>query len=257
MLSYRSTTPVRGIVLAGSLLIALASMAGAQNAPSAPSAPTTTISTTAPAPVLIYACYVPSSGTTYRIKETDLKQSCVSPSHVEFFWNQQGPEGPQGPQGIQGVAGSAGATGGTGPAGSTGLTGPTGPTGATGTTGATGATGATGPAGGSGLGALHQASVGGDYGPLSVFVPAGTYLVVAYATVANSDGGRQDAFCSIQGTEVSRQDIRGDYFFATLPIMGTVTLAAPGQIAINCGGFKIVPVSKRMFVLPIGSVING
>ena len=37
-------------------------------------------------PKVFYACYVPSSGTTYRIKEVDLKQECTKSSHVQFSW---------------------------------------------------------------------------------------------------------------------------------------------------------------------------
>ena len=38
------------------------------------------------APKVFHACYVPSSGTTYRIKETDLKQECSKSTHVQFSW---------------------------------------------------------------------------------------------------------------------------------------------------------------------------
>lgn len=37
-------------------------------------------------PKVFYACYVPSSGTTYRIKEADLKQECSKPTHAQFSW---------------------------------------------------------------------------------------------------------------------------------------------------------------------------
>jgi hypothetical protein len=63
---------------------------------------------------VFYACYIPSSGVTYRIKEVDLKQSCSSTDHVMFSWTDggvagpQGPIGPQGPQGPQGPAGTPG-----------------------------------------------------------------------------------------------------------------------------------------------------
>jgi hypothetical protein len=40
---------------------------------------------TAP-PKVFYACYVPSSGTTYRIKEVDVKQECAKSTHVQFSW---------------------------------------------------------------------------------------------------------------------------------------------------------------------------
>ena len=42
-----------------------------------------------------------------------------------------------------------------------------------------------------------------------------------------------------------------------LPIMGTVTLANPGTITINCGGFSITNEFKRMFVTRVTSIIDG
>ena len=38
------------------------------------------------APKVFYACYVPSSGTIYRIREVDLKQECAKTTHVQFSW---------------------------------------------------------------------------------------------------------------------------------------------------------------------------
>ncbi len=38
------------------------------------------------APKVYYACYVPLTGTVYRIKESDVKQACTSAAHVEFSW---------------------------------------------------------------------------------------------------------------------------------------------------------------------------
>jgi hypothetical protein len=233
------------IVLGAALLYAAPSVAAAQTA--APVVTTT-------AAKLLYGCYVPVSGTTYRIKETDLKQKCASSDHIEYSWNQEGPQGPvgpQGPQGIQGIQGVAGPVG------------------------TTGATGATGPAGASGVGDIHQASrnvslASFDHaGPLSVSVGAGTYLVIGSALVTNFDEDEQNAVCSLQGTIVAEKHLgggidgslgsSGDHantrgFF---PINGTVTLAAPGLITINCGGFAIRAQSIRMFVIKVGAVING
>ncbi len=39
----------------------------------------------AQSPAVYYACYVPLTGTVYRIKETNLKQACTT-GHVEFSW---------------------------------------------------------------------------------------------------------------------------------------------------------------------------
>ena len=58
---------------------ALATLAAAA-APAALRAQTQT------APKVLYACYVPSSGTIYRIKEADLKQECAKSTHVQFSW---------------------------------------------------------------------------------------------------------------------------------------------------------------------------
>src|SRR3954469_909207 len=37
-------------------------------------------------PKIFYACYVPASGTVYRIKETGLPSICTMVSHVQFSW---------------------------------------------------------------------------------------------------------------------------------------------------------------------------
>lgn len=39
-----------------------------------------------PAPAVMHACYVPLTGTVYRIKETGLRSACSSTSHIEFQW---------------------------------------------------------------------------------------------------------------------------------------------------------------------------
>ena len=64
---------------------------------------------------LLWACYVPTTGTTYRIRQSDLRQDCSSSSHVMFSWNEQGIQGPAGP------AGPVGATGAQGPQGPAGM----------------------------------------------------------------------------------------------------------------------------------------
>jgi hypothetical protein len=119
----------------------------------------------------IYACYVPSTGTVYRIKATGLGDSCKSPQHIQFSWNETGPQGPAGPAGPTGATGPAGATGGTGPQGPAG---PQGETGATGPAGATGGTGPQGPAGPQGeTGATGPAGATGGTGPQGPAGPQG------------------------------------------------------------------------------------
>lgn len=60
-----------------------------------------------PDPNVIWACFVPVSGTVYRIKTADTKESCSSPKHVMFSFNQTGPAGAQGPAGAAGTGATA------------------------------------------------------------------------------------------------------------------------------------------------------
>jgi hypothetical protein len=80
----------------------------------------------AQAPGVVYSCYVPKTGTVYRIKTPDTPAACVKPDHVEFSWNIQGIQGAQGP------AGSTGPVGATGPQGGQGVAGPQGAAGISG-----------------------------------------------------------------------------------------------------------------------------
>ena len=68
--------------------------------------------TTASAQATLTGCYVPNSGTVYRIKAPDLPGACHSKNHVEFTWSLQGPQGVQGPAGPTGPQGPAGPAGG-------------------------------------------------------------------------------------------------------------------------------------------------
>jgi hypothetical protein len=67
--------------------------------------------TTTPTPKVYYACYIPTSGTVYRIKEMNLKQACASTAHVSFSWTDGGTPGPEGPKGGKGDKGDQGEPG--------------------------------------------------------------------------------------------------------------------------------------------------
>jgi hypothetical protein len=67
--------------------------------------------TTTPTPKVYYACYIPTSGTVYRIKETNLKQACASTAHIPFSWTDGGTPGPEGPKGDKGDTGEQGEPG--------------------------------------------------------------------------------------------------------------------------------------------------
>ena len=92
-------------------------------------------------PEVIHACYVPGSGSLYRIKADDPTETCKSPNHVELHWNVVGP---QGPEGLAGPAGPVGPVGPQGPQGPVGLAGPAGPAGPAGGQGPTGPAGISG-----------------------------------------------------------------------------------------------------------------
>ncbi len=94
------------------------------------------------APTMITTCWVPASGTLYRIDPAGLiaglPKNCLTPIHQQLSWNQQGLAGPQG---IKGDKGDKGDTGPVGATGSQGMPGPQGLQGPQGTQGLAGAPG--------------------------------------------------------------------------------------------------------------------
>ena len=127
----------------------------------------------------LHACYVPSTGALYRIREPGLAQDCTGPKsgpnqHVHFSWNVQGPQGPPGPQGPQGPRG---------PQGIQGIQGVPGPRGAQGELGAPGPTGSQGPAGVSGFEIVRA-----DVGPRPQFQPFALEVICPIGKVAISGG---------------------------------------------------------------------
>jgi hypothetical protein len=59
-------------------------------------------------PQTIDACYVPASGTIYRVKAPNTPAACLSAAHVPFSWNRQGPKGDKGEKGEPGGAAGIG-----------------------------------------------------------------------------------------------------------------------------------------------------
>jgi len=98
-------------------------------------------------PDTIRACYVPATGTIYRIGAPGLPSTCFSREHVEFWWNRVAPAGPQGPEGPAGPPGPPGPEGPQGPPGPQGPAGPPGPKGDKGDPGPQGVQGPPGPQG--------------------------------------------------------------------------------------------------------------
>ena len=73
-------------------------------APAALSAQTQAATTASITDGVIYACYVPKTGTVYRINVSGSPTKCGT-NHVSFSWNVSGPQGEPGPAGSSGVAG--------------------------------------------------------------------------------------------------------------------------------------------------------
>jgi hypothetical protein len=92
----------RTVLLAG---LALAAPAAYAQSPSAPRIP-----------LMIDACYVPVSGTVYRIDTPaspalGAPTECQAATHVPFTWNREGPAGPPGAPGVAGERGKDGRDG--------------------------------------------------------------------------------------------------------------------------------------------------
>jgi hypothetical protein len=232
------TTSRPAIVLAIALLAV---------APSITTAQTATTAITTSTPTILYACYVPLSGTSYRIKETDLKQTCASAQHVEYSWNQQGPQGPQGIQGIQGIQGVAG------PAGPTGATGPAGPV------GPAGPTGATGPAGSAALPTVYYAFRADPpkATAAALTLPAGNWLVTATIVGVNYDADRQAIVCSVPLTGFTTGEISMGPDLGTVShtLLVRVSLAATTQVLVACGGFNSGISQSYITATPVGGFV--
>ena len=117
---------------------------------------------------IIRACYVPASGTLYRIGVDGGPTECRG-GHIEMKWSVSGPAGPQGLQGPKGDAGEPGPAGPKGDAGEKGDKGDKGDAGPKGDTGAAGIAGPAGPQGPAGpagpQGPQGPAGSGGSLAP--------------------------------------------------------------------------------------------
>jgi hypothetical protein len=203
-------------------------------------------------PNVIWACYVPLSGTVYRVKTSDTKETCASKSHVLFWFNQTGPEGPPGPQGPAGPVGPAGPTGAVGPAGPAGPIGLTGPA---------------GPAGAGAAAYFKATTVDGFYQNYvlpSLTLPAGAYAFVARVRIEHVDSSTENSMlCSISvpgqlaGTLSSETRIRDQQ--TTLVLTGVITSANPFTASMSCqagitGHMRILH-GTSLLAVKLGSVV--
>jgi len=194
-----------------------------------PAAAAAQTATATPDPNVIYACYVPSSGTVYRIRTTDTKQNCASTAHVLFSFNQTGPQGPKGDKGDTGLQGEKGDKG---------------------------DTGAQGPAGTAGEGStayFTETTTSKLSGPAmaALSLPAGSYLLVAKVRARNANASGDGAInCSI-GVPVqlaaSESDVSAIHSDARVafPVQGAFSSASPFTAFLNCADDN-----GSVFVLP-------
>ena len=212
--------------------------------PALPAAAAAQTTTTTPDPNVLYACYVPNSGTVYRIRTTDTKQNCASATHVLFSFNQTGPQGPKGdkgdpgPQGEQGDKGDPGDPGAQGPAGE----------------------GATAY-----FKALTSTATPGA-GVLALSLPAGAYVLTARVEVSRDAFGGSDEGainCSIgvpgqlASTETGQNRIRDDEE-TSLVVTGAVTASSPFTAFLNCAGSENDPnvePGTSLLALKVGSLV--
>ena len=153
---------------------------------------------------VIYACYIPASGTVYRIKGLGLPNACRG-AHIEFSFNLTGVKGdigPQGPAGTNGTNGEAGAPGAPGAPGTNGEAGAPGAPGAPGTNGTNGLDGTNGVDGKDGVSGYEIVRTTIPVGPgpfigLQARCPSGKHpfgggheapLASGYATRSSPDG---------------------------------------------------------------------
>lgn len=186
---------------------------------------------TTPDPNTLYACYVPLSGTLYRIRTADTRDNCASSQHVMFWFNQTGPQGPAGPPGPQGPQGPQG------PAGPAGPPGPQGPTGAQ---GIPGPKGDPGTAGAAYIKVLSTGVRTTNPTLLALNLPAGSYTLIARVRVRYVGVGDEAAVnCNIgvpgplAGTQVEINRII-ERQRTSVVLTGLVTSNSPFTAFLNC-----------------------
>lgn len=198
-------------------------------------------------PNIIWACYVPNSGTMYRIRTENTKENCSGPNHVLFSFSQSGPQGPQG------SVGPAGATGLQGPAGPTGPQGPAGPTGPQGPAGA----------GSTAFFTALTTSKSEPAGPvLSLSLPAGAYMFLGRVRVSSRAFGSGETAlnCSVgvpgqltsTETDVNRLIQSAKTSF---DVVGVATANSPFTAFLNCAGDSEVLAGTNFLAVKLSSIV--
>ena len=210
----------------------------------APDARSQAPSVTVVDPNVIYACYVPVSGTVYRVRTADTREECASKSHVLFWFNQTGPQGPQGPMGPQGPQGPQGERG---LQGIQGIQGPPGTPGAAGASSTAYFTART---------TDINASVAA--GAVSLNLPAGAYTFIARVRSSRPANSTLEAqvHCSIGVPgQLSATETREDFIegidVLSFVVVGAITSANPFTAFLNCNGPNWASIDSNTSLLAI------
>jgi hypothetical protein len=173
----------------------------------------------------------------------------------------QGPPGPQGPRGPKGDKGDPGATGATGPTGPTGPKGDQGVQGIQGNPGQQGNPGGTGPSDGYYMNGGTNITSGGFASVVTLSLPAGNYIVNAFASLTNMTGTAPiQALCDLNG--LNQQSI---YMAASdpgrtvyLPIALELNGFGGGNLVLRCeqngGAGPNLAASGQVTAIKVGAV---
>ena len=191
---------------------------------------------------VIHGCFNTQSNPAgaVRVIDTAVGAKCAK-NEKALDWNQRGPKGDKGDTGPVGPGGPAGPAGPAGPQGEQGIQGPK------------GETGPQGPAGPATLPLYHAAQITataiGSGGRATetmatIDLPAGRFAVEANMELHNNDGDVQSWSCRLTGAGWTEgltgrsSSLPGDEEgFLSLAAAGT--LAAPGQVTVECNGFQL------------------
>lgn len=188
---------------------------------------------------------------------------CVNPSGSVFASQQcKGGTIQLNPAAV-GLVGPQGPAGPMGPTGATGPMGPAGPTGPMGPTGATGATGPTGPPGTSSAYITTKYPNGNTIGTnwhldnnqtviASVWVPAGSYAIMARVKIYNFDGDEQNAGCVLSTGQSAEMVIDG-YTQGLLVLYGAGTVPE-GTILLSCATYNGWDEEVQLVAIPVAHV---
>jgi len=158
-------------------------------------------------------------------------------------------------QGVAGATGSQGPQGDTGPQGPAGATGPQGPQGPAGTNGTNGLPGERGP---SDAYTAGNGTSSGSTTPVDISVPAGSYFVIAKATITSASVPTTNTECDLSGGTGSDETFgsvdENTHPTETLVATMVTTFSAPGTIQWTCNTNLVAISHAVMNAIQVGTV---